>query len=60
MATAILDLFLGARPSAGRQIEERPKRLDSAHMPHVLTLIHRLEKWVGCPVQPDPPMQSNK
>src|SRR5262245_65120291 len=53
MAATILDLLVGVRPSSGRQIEQRPKRLDSAHMAHVLTRIRRLEKQLGRPVQPD-------
>src|SRR5262249_8283470 len=57
MAPTILDLLVGVWPSAGRQVEQRPKRLDSAHMPHVLTRIRRLEKQLGSPVQTDCPIR---
>src|SRR5262249_39104142 len=56
MVATILDLLVGVRPSSGRQIEQRPKWLDDAHMAHVLTRIRRLEKQLGRPVQPDCPI----
>src|SRR5262245_27254728 len=57
MAATILDLLVGVRPSSGRQIEQRPTRLDSAHMSHVLTRVRRLEKQRGGPLQPDRPIR---
>src|SRR5262245_2052856 len=57
MAATILDLLVSVRPSSGRQIEQRPKWLDGAHMAHVLTRIRRLEKQLGRPVQPDCPIR---
>jgi hypothetical protein len=58
MAATILDLLVGVRSSPGRQVEQRPQRLDSAHVPHVLTRIGRLEKQLGRPVQPDRPVRA--
>src|SRR5262249_12722402 len=54
MASNILELLVGVGPTPGRQVEQGPERLDSAHVPHVLTRIRRLEKQLGRPVQPDP------
>src|SRR5688500_7889147 len=53
MAAIILDLLVRVRPTSGRQVEQGPKRLDSAHVPHVLTRIGRLEYKLGRPMQPN-------
>jgi len=57
MAAIILDLLVRIRPPSGRKVEQRPKRLDSAQVPHVLTRIGRLEYELGCPMQPDRPVR---
>lgn len=43
MTTIILDLLVRVRPASWRQVEQGPKRLDSAHVPRVLTRNGRLE-----------------
>ena len=48
MAATILDLLVGVRPSAGRQVEQRPERFDRAHVTHVLFVVHgedRVAEW---------------
>ena len=57
MAAVIFDLLSGVRSPPWRQVEQRPKRLDSAQVPHVLTRIGRLEYELGCPMQPDRPVR---
>jgi len=57
MAAIILDLLVRVGPPCGRQVEQRPQRLDSAQVPHILTRISRLEYELGCPMQPDRPVR---
>src|SRR3954468_21274474 len=54
----IFDLLVGVRPPSGREVQQRPHRLDRADMPWILPRLARREQQLGSPAQPDNPVDA--